>query len=62
MAEDDTKWYWCLHHERVESTDRCAAALRMGPYASAAQARAYAEIAQTRNEAWEEDDERWHGR
>lgn len=58
---ENTAWYWCLRHERVEPPGGCPAAFRMGPYASPDEARAYAETAQARNEAWEEDDERWHG-
>lgn len=61
MASDE-QFYWCLRHKRVESTERCGAELRMGPYATAAQAQAYAETAEGRNEAWDEDDERWAGR
>lgn len=62
MADGDAgQFYWCLRHERVESTDRCGAEMRMGPYATAEEAQAYSEKAKARNEAWAEEDERWSG-
>ena len=53
-------WYWCLKHNRAESTERCGAELRMGPYDSPEAAAKYAETAKSRDDAWAEDDERWN--
>lgn len=52
-------WYWCLRHNRAESTERCGAELRMGPYPTKEAAEQYAETAQAREDAWEAEDERW---
>lgn len=59
-GEQAGQFYWCLRHKRVESADRCGAELLMGPYPSAAEAESYADKAKTRNEAWDDEDERWH--
>lgn len=62
-AEDSAQWYWCLRHKRAElEGDACGAQLRMGPYPSQAAAERYAEIAESREETWEAEDERWEGR
>ena len=56
------EFYWCLTHDQVEEgTAKCRAADRLGPYDSAAAARAWKERADARNEAWKAEDERWHG-
>jgi hypothetical protein len=60
MAGDEgQQWYWCMRHNRAESTDRCGAELRMGPYPTKAEAENFAEKAQAREDAWEEEDDRW---
>lgn len=57
-----TRYYWCLEHDRVEADeDRCRADNRLGPYASAEAARNWRNRVDARNEAWEEQDERWEG-
>lgn len=61
MADQENQFYWCLRHQRVESTRRCGAEMRMGPYASAAEAEAFAEKAKEREDAWAAEDERWSG-
>lgn len=62
MGTDEAgQFYWCLRHKQVETTDRCGAEMRMGPYDTAEQAQAFAEKAKDRNDAWEEEDERWSG-
>jgi hypothetical protein len=61
--EQPTQWYWCLRHRRAEPAGQaCGADLRMGPYPSEAAAQSFAETAQTRDEAWDAEDERWEGR
>ena len=62
MADDKpAEFYWCLTHKRVESTPRCGSALLMGPYETEEQARQYAETAAARDDAWQKEDEEWHG-
>jgi hypothetical protein len=56
------QWYWCLVHRRVESAHACKADSRMGPYASPEAARDWKARLEQREDAWEEEDERWHGR
>lgn len=57
--EENGQWYWCLRHNEAESTKRCGAEMRMGPYPTKEAAAQYAEKAKARDEAWEEEDERW---
>ena len=62
MAGDNAaEFYWCLHHKQVETTQRCGAAMRLGPYGSPEEAQRYAEKAAQRDDAWEKEDERWQG-
>ncbi|NYD58554.1 hypothetical protein BKA08_002792 [Nocardioides marinisabuli] len=53
--------YWfCVKHHRVETVDDlCPGKHRMGPYDSREAAANALEIAQARNEEWDEEDERW---
>ena len=55
------QWYWCTRHNRVEPDRGCPATFRFGPYATRQEAENYADLAQTRNERWEDEDERWEG-
>ena len=56
------EWYWCLRHQRVEGEDNmCGAEDRMGPYASADEARHWRERVEARNERWDADDRAWEG-
>lgn len=55
-------WYWCLAHEQVEPADSgCANDQRMGPYPSPEAAAHWKDKVEQRNQAWEEEDERWEG-
>lgn len=54
-------FYWCLTHSKVEQGTLCRATNRLGPYASADEARAWRDRVETRDETWEAEDERWHG-
>ena len=56
------QWYWCLRHRRAELAARCPAEDRLGPYGSEQAARGWRDRVERRNEAWEDQDERWHGR
>ena len=56
----NTEWYWCLKHERVERADeRDAAEFVLGPYPTEAAARNWKATVEARNEAWDDEDERW---
>lgn len=55
-------YYWCLEHKRVEvASDRCKADNRLGPYVTEAEARNWRERVEDRNDAWDDQDEDWHG-
>ena len=55
------QWYWCLRHQRAEPAAGCAAEDRLGPYDSEQAARSWRDQVERRNDAWEDQDERWHG-
>lgn len=55
-------YWWCLRHRRVEDArTTCRADERLGPYATEAAARDWREQHGEREDAWEAEDERWHG-
>lgn len=55
-------WYWCLRHRRAEPEGgQCPADDRLGPYASRQEALDWRARVEARNEAWDEEDERWTG-
>lgn len=57
-----TEYWWCLVHAKVEpGEDRCAEANALGPYATSAEAAAALERVAERNEAWQNEDDRWEG-
>jgi hypothetical protein len=49
---DDSKWYFCLRHKRVEHGVGCPDRDRMGPYDSENEAANALEHARERNEQW----------
>lgn len=53
---DEGQWYFCLKHMRVEHGPGCPDKVRMGPYATEAEAKNAIEHARERNEAWEKSD------
>lgn len=53
MAEGE--WYWCLDHHTVEPYDGCRNDVRLGPYATPAEANQALEKVRERNEAWDND-------
>lgn len=61
-TSDGQQWYWCLRHNKAESTDRCGAELRMGPYDSPEEAAKFADTARAREDKWAEEDDRWNNR
>ncbi len=59
---EETRWYWCLVHQRPEregEQDRAEDVL--GPYPSEDAARHWKDTVDERNEAWDAEDERWEG-
>lgn len=57
---DDTRWWWCTVHERVEDdSTQCRAADRYGPYESADAAADWRSRFEQREDDWEEQDEAW---
>jgi hypothetical protein len=54
---DDTKWYFCLRHQRVEHGPGCPDRDRMGPYATENEAANALQHARERNEQWEAQDD-----
>ncbi|MEP9382998.1 hypothetical protein [Nocardioides sp. KR10-350] len=56
MAESSEGRYWfCVKHHRVEGADGCPPIDRLGPYPTEEMASRALEIAQERNEAWDND-------
>lgn len=56
------QWYFCLDHDRAEPEgEACKADNRLGPYASREEAEAWRERVESRNDDWDEQDEKWEG-
>jgi hypothetical protein len=56
-------WYWDLRKQRaVQASERGPADHVLGPYPTREAAEHWRERVELRNEAWDEDDERWEGR
>ncbi len=53
MSQD--QWYYCLVHHTVEPAEGCKAIERLGPYATREEAEQALQIAQARNEEWDND-------
>lgn len=51
----DGQFYYCIKHHAVEGADGCRAIDRLGPYPTRAEAERALEIAQERNERWDDD-------
>jgi hypothetical protein len=62
MTAAEERWYWDLRRERaVREDERGPAEDLLGPYPSREAAANWRDRVERRNEAWDEDDERWHG-
>lgn len=55
-----TEWYWCMTHGRVES-ERDDPDNSLGPYPTEEAAQNWKATAEARNQAWDDEDERWSG-
>ncbi|MGH1562559.1 hypothetical protein [Mumia sp. DW29H23] len=51
----DGKFYYCIKHHAVEGEEGCKALDRLGPYDTREEAERALEIAQERNERWDND-------
>lgn len=59
----ETTWSWCLRHDRPERSDEhCRADDRLGPYPTEEAARRWKDRVESRNDTWEDEDERWEGK
>ncbi|GAB3205480.1 hypothetical protein ACQEU5_01540 [Marinactinospora thermotolerans] len=56
--DSDHQWWYCLKHNAPEYGPGCPGKYRLGPYPDEATAASALRIAEERNEAWEEQDER----
>ena len=62
-AAEAEHWYWDLRRQRaVRASERGPADQVLGPYATREAAEHWRERVELRNEAWDEEDERWEGR
>jgi hypothetical protein len=59
VTVDEPAFFWCLDHSAVEDVDGCRGEVRLGPYATAAEAADALETARRRTEAWDEQDKAW---
>lgn len=53
MSQD--QWYYCLVHHAVEPAEGCKAIERLGPYPTREDAEHALQLAQQRNEQWDND-------
>ncbi|MBL7492741.1 hypothetical protein I6A60_32700 [Frankia sp. AgB1.9] len=58
QAWNPSGWWWCMEHQRPENPPDMPGHRRLGPYASAADAAAWRERLDERNEQWDRDDDR----
>lgn len=55
----NTAWYYCMKHERVEPEDGCKATDRLGPYPSPEAAEGGLQALHSREERLSEEDREW---
>jgi len=53
----EEEWFYCLDHRTVEPADGCRAAVRIGPFATRAEAAKALETVERRNLEWDNDPE-----
>ncbi len=62
MSEPDEHWYFDLQRKvAVPASERGNGDHMLGPYPTKGQAENWKNTVETRNEAWDDDDERWEG-
>lgn len=57
--DDEDKFWYCVKHHRVEGAEGCRAIHRLGPFDTYGEAAHALEIAEQRNEEWD-NDPRWN--
>jgi hypothetical protein len=61
MSEPATEWYWDLDQQlAVPADQRGPGDHTLGPYRTKGEAENWKAKVDTRNDAWDEDDERWN--
>jgi len=61
MSEPATEWYWDLDKNRaVPADERGPGDHTLGPYGTRGEAENWKAKLETRNDAWDDDDERWN--
>jgi len=61
MSEPATEWYWDLHnHRAVPADERGRGDHMLGPYPTKGAAENWKVVVETRNEAWQQEDDRWN--
>ena len=61
MSEPATEWYWDLDQQlAVPADQRGPGDHTLGPYRTRGEAENWKAKVDTRNDAWDEDDERWN--
>ena len=61
MSEPATEWYWDLHKQlAVPADQRGPGDHTLGPYRTRGEAENWKTKVDTRNDAWDDDDERWN--
>ena len=59
---DGERWYWDLTRRRaVPASERGRSDDVMGPYDTRAEAEDWRSRVESRNDAWDEDDDEWEG-
>lgn len=53
------EWWYCLRHMKVEGTEGCAHAERLGPYESEEAAGRSLQSAKEKSEAWDRAEADW---
>lgn len=57
----ETEWYWDLRRARaVPADERGPGDQTLGPYPSRAEAENWRSTVETRNDAWQDDDDEWN--
>jgi hypothetical protein len=60
MSDADTEWYWDLERNRaVPAEERGPGEHMLGPYRTKGEAENWRATVESRNDAWDADDEEW---
>ena len=60
---ESTEWYWDLERQlAVPADERGPGDQMLGPYATKGEAENWKSTVESRNDAWDEDDDEWENR